>query len=377
LEEVPGTRIAHLRLTSDGSRHAHEAYLKSRAACDSGWIAAGGVEENLIREPATLSKVLCNIQQLYGRPAAFLAPLRAAGFDVVLNEKERLLSEAELIERLPGAVATIAGGEPYTERVFAAAPELRVVARFGVGYDRVDVAAATRHGVAVAMAFGTNHESVADYAFALAIGLAVELLPHHVRVAGRGWGCSFHPGLWGRCIGIVGLGRIGKAMARRASAFAMRVLAADPLPDRTFAAASGIELVPLDELLRTADVVSLHTPLAPETRHLIGRRELALMKPGAFVINTARGGLIDEAALYEALAAGRLAGAGLDVFEAEPPEGSPLLDLPNVLLAPHAAGMDEAAERLMGERCVASILAIHRGQDPGPGYVLNPEVLSP
>ncbi len=324
-----------------------------------------------------MSKVLCNIQQLQGRPAAFLAPLRAAGFEIVMNDKDRLLSEAELIERLPGAIATIAGGEVYSERVFAAAQELRVVARFGVGYDRVDVEAATRHGVAVAMAFGANHESVADYAFALAIGLAVELLPHHARVAGRGWGCSFHQGLWGRCMGIVGLGRIGKAMARRCRAFDMQLLAADPLPDRAFAAANGVELVTLEELLRAADIVSLHTPLAPETRHLIGRRELALMKPTAFLINTARGGLIDEKALHQTLSSGRLAGAGLDVFEAEPPAGSPLLDLPNVLLAPHAAGMDEAAERLMGERCVASILAIHRGQDPGPGYVLNPEVLSP
>src|SRR5687767_13209218 len=109
-----------------------------------------------------LSKVLCNIQQLHGRLAEFLAPLREAGFDIMMNEKDRLLSEDELIERLPGAVATVAGGEIYTERVFVSAPELRVVARFGVGYDRVDVEAATRHGVAVAMAFGTNHESVAD-----------------------------------------------------------------------------------------------------------------------------------------------------------------------------------------------------------------------
>jgi phosphoglycerate dehydrogenase-like enzyme len=324
-----------------------------------------------------LPKVLCNIQQLHGRPAAFLAPLRAAGFEIKMNETDRLLSEAELIGRLPGAVATIAGGEFYTERVFAAAPELRVVARFGVGYDRVDIAAATRHGVAVAMAFGTNHESVADYAFALAIGLALELLPHHARVAAGGWGCSFHPGLWGRCMGIVGLGRIGKAMARRCRAFDLRLLATDPVADPAFAAAHSIELVALDDLLGAADFVSLHTPLAPETRHLIGRRELALMKPSAFLINTARGGLIDEAALYEALTSGRLAGAGLDVFEAEPPEGSPLLKLDNVLLAPHAAGMDEAAERLMGERCVASILAIVRGKDPGGGYVLNPEVLSP
>jgi D-3-phosphoglycerate dehydrogenase len=226
------------------------------------------------------------------------------------------------------------------------------------------------------MAFGTNHESVADYAFALAIGLAPELLPHHARVAGGGWGCSFHPGLWSRSMGIVGLGRIGKAMARRCQAFDMRVLATDPVADQAFAAAHGIELMALDDLLRQADFVSVHTPLAPETRHLIGRRELALMKPSAFLINTARGGLIDEAALYEALTSGHLAGAGLDVFEAEPPEGSPLLGLDNVLLAPHAAGMDEAAERLMGERCVANILAIVRGRDPGAGYVLNPEVLA-
>jgi D-3-phosphoglycerate dehydrogenase len=323
-----------------------------------------------------LPKVLCNIQQVYGRPAAFLAPLREAGFEIVMNDKDRLLTEDELIERLEGAVATIAGGEFYTPRVFASAPELRVVARFGVGYDRVDVDAASRHGVAVAMAFGTNHESVADYAFALTIGLAVEVLSHHDRVASHGWGCSFHPGLWGRTMGIVGLGRIGKAMARRCRAFDMRLLAADPIGDQAYAAANAIELVPLDDLLRRADFVSIHTPLAPETHHLIGARELALMKPTAFLINTARGGLIDEAALYEALTSGRLAGAGMDVFEAEPPEGSPLLDLDNVLLAPHAAGMDEAAERLMGERCVASILAILEGRDPGADYVLNPHVLA-
>jgi D-3-phosphoglycerate dehydrogenase / 2-oxoglutarate reductase len=324
----------------------------------------------------SLRKVLCNIQQVYGRPGAFLTPLREAGFEVVMNDKDRLLTEDEVIARLPGVVATIAGGELYTERVFASAPELRIVARFGVGYDRVDVEAATRHRVAVAMAFGTNHESVADYAFALTIGLAVEIVSHHERVARGGWGCGFHPGLWGRCMGIVGLGRIGKAMARRCRAFEMQLLAADPVADQTYAAANGIELVPLDDLLRRADFVSLHTPLAPATRNLIGRRELALMKPTAFLINTARGGLIDEAALHEALTTGKLAGAGLDVFEAEPPEGSPLLDLDNVLFAPHAAGMDDAAERLMGERCVANILAILRRQDPGAGYVLNPEVLA-
>ena len=179
----------------------------------------------------TARKVLCNVQQLHGRPAGFLQPLRDAGFEVVMNDRGRLLTEQELIEALPGVYATVAGGEPYTERVFASAPELKVVARFGVGYDRVDVGAATRHGVAVAMAFGTNHESVADYAFALALALRLELLPHHRRVAEGGWGCGFHPGMWGRTAGLIGLGRIGRAMARRCQGFAMRVLAYDTAPD--------------------------------------------------------------------------------------------------------------------------------------------------
>jgi phosphoglycerate dehydrogenase-like enzyme len=250
------------------------------------------------------------------------------------------------------------------------------VARFGVGWDQVDVDAATRHGIAVAMAFGANHESVADGALTLALGLSLNLLAHHNLVVQRGWGCGFHPGLWGRTMGIIGLGRIGRAVTRRCQGFAMRVIAHDVAPDRNYAREHGVELVPLDRLLAEADIVSLHTPILTETRNIIGARELNLMKPTAFIINTARGGLIDEEALYRALAERRIAGAGLDVFAKEPPESSPLPKLDNVLLAPHALGMDEAAERLMAERCVSNILAIHAGRDPGPGFVLNPQVLA-
>jgi D-3-phosphoglycerate dehydrogenase / 2-oxoglutarate reductase len=321
-------------------------------------------------------KILCNIQQIYGRPATYLQPLGDAGFEIVMNEKGRLLTEDELIQRLPSVYATVAGGEPYTERVFESSADLKVIARFGVGWDKVDVEAATRHGIAVAMAFGANHESVADGAMALALGLSVNLLGHHARVVQGGWGCGFHSGLWGRTMGIVGLGRIGRAVARRAQGFAMRVLAYDAAPDRDYARDNDIELVPLDQLLVEADVVSLHTPILPQTRNMIGAKELGLMKPTAFIINTARGGLIEETALYRALSERRIAGAGLDVFALEPPQGSPLLKLDNVILTPHAIGMDEAAERLMAERCVSNILAIHSGRDPGPDFVLNPQVLA-
>jgi D-3-phosphoglycerate dehydrogenase / 2-oxoglutarate reductase len=322
------------------------------------------------------TKILCNIEQIYGRPAVYLQPLRNAGFEIVMNGKGRLLTENELIERLPGAFATIAGGEPYTERVFGSSPDLKVVARFGVGWDKVDVDAATRHRVAVAMAFGANHESVADGAFALALGLSLNLLGHHKLVVEGGWGCGFHKGLWGRTMGIVGLGRIGRAVARRSQGFAMRVTAYDVAPDGKYAHQHGIELMPLDQLLAVADIVSLHTPILPETRNIIGARELSLMKPTSFIINTARGGLIDEEALHKALVERRIAGAGLDVFAKEPPEGSPLTQLDNVFLAPHALGMDEAAERLMAERCVSSVLAIHAGRDPGREFILNPQVLA-
>jgi D-3-phosphoglycerate dehydrogenase len=177
-------------------------------------------------------------------------------------------------------------------------------------------------------------------------------------------------------MGILGLGRIGRALAQRCRGFSMRVIAYDVALDREYAAANGIELVPFDHLLAEADILSLHTPILPETRNIVGARELGLMKPTSFIVNTARGGLIDEDALYQALVERRIAGAGLDVFAKEPPTGSPLLGLANVVLTPHALGMDEAAERLMAGRCVENILAVHAGRDPGPGFVLNPSVLA-
>jgi D-3-phosphoglycerate dehydrogenase len=321
-------------------------------------------------------KVLVNVNQVAARPAPYLDRLRKAGFEVVLSGLDRLPNEAELIERLPGVFATIAGGEPYTEKVFTASPELKIVARFGVGYDQVDVAAATRHGVAVAMAFGTNHESVADGALTLLMASACNLPAKHNLVRSGGWGCSFHYGVWKKTLGIIGMGRIGRALARRCSrGLDMRVLAYDPAPDAAYAKANGIELVDIDTLLRESDFVSLHIPHTRENEDFINAERLAKMKPSAILINTARGALVDEAALYDALVNRRIGGAGLDVYKKEPPLGSPLLKLDNVVFLPHSSGMDETGEFAMANRCIDSIMAYARGEHPGAEYVLNPSTI--
>ncbi len=323
-----------------------------------------------------MAKVLIAIPRVHEASLPVLERLRQGGFELVLNPHGRTLDEAELIALLPGCFATIAGGERYDDRLFAAAPELKVVARMGVGYDQVDVAAATRHGVVVAMGFGTNHEAVADLAFTMMGALSNRLFAYHQEVMDGRWGGHFHPGLFRKTVGILGLGRIGRALARRCRGFEMRVLAYDPVPDPGHAAAAGIELVPLERLFREADFVSVHAPHSPETDKIVNRAHLALMKPSAFLINTARGGLVDEAALCEALAAGQIAGAGLDVFEVEPlPAGSPLRSLANVVLTPHCAGGSVPAVIAMTERAVDQILALKAGRSPGDDQLLNPEVL--
>jgi D-3-phosphoglycerate dehydrogenase len=321
-------------------------------------------------------KVLITLSHLGSRVVPVVRQLEAQGFEVETNLTGRPYSEADLIAALPGVFATIAAGEVYSEAVFRAAKSLRLVARWGVGYDQIDIPAATHYGVLVAMAFGANHEAVADGTLALMLALAENLIPHHLRVQRGAWGFDAHPGLWRSTVGVVGLGRIGRAVAKRCRGFETRILAYDAVPDPAYAEAQGITLVPLETLLSEADFVTLHAPHTSDTDNLIDRRRLALMKPTAFLINTARGGLVDEDALTEALQSGRLAGAGLDTFKREPPVGSPLLNLPNVIVSPHSAGNNLRAEALVAERCITAICAVARGKAPERQYLLNPEVLA-
>ena len=313
--------------------------------------------------PMTLTKV----------QGPFRQTLLDAGFELVLSSVDHQMDEAELQAALGDVDASLAGSEPYTPNVIAAHPRLRVIARVGVGYDAVDVPSATAHGVAVTTTPGTNHDSVAEHTFALLLGLSRELVPQHLGVKAGGWPRRSTLPLRGATLGIAGLGRIGKAVALRGEVFGMKLLAYDPYPDHAFAAAHGVTLMPFERLLAESDFLSLHLPVTAETRHLINWRTLKQMKPTAFLVNTARGALVNEADLLGALRDGRLAGAGLDVFEQEPPGKSPLFELENVLLTPHGAGTDRKSRDDMALSAAQAIVALSRGEWPAE-KVVNPEV---
>jgi D-3-phosphoglycerate dehydrogenase len=297
---------------------------------------------------------------------------QAAGFEIAFPTVTNQMSETELIANLDGIDASLAGSEPYTRRVLEARPQLKIIARNGVGYDAVDVAAATDHGVPVTVS-PANDEAVAEHAFALILALAKHVLPQHEGIKRGLWLRQLTRPLRGQTLGLAGLGRIGKAVVLRARAFGMRVIAHEPYPDAAFIQQHGVELMPLERLFAEADYISLHLPLTPESKAMIDRRFLKRMKSTAFLVNTARGGVINEADLVEALRAKRIAGAGLDVFEHEPPGDSPVTTLDNVVLTAHTAGVDAKSGEDMATLAAQTIVQLSRGEWPA-GLVVNPTV---
>ncbi|MBI2194842.1 MAG: phosphoglycerate dehydrogenase [Planctomycetes bacterium] len=304
---------------------------------------------------------------------SFARLLREAGHEVCYTGENCQLTEEMAVRILPAAEAVVAGSEPYSRRVLDACPGLKVIARAGVGYDAVDMPAATQRGIVVTITPGQNHDAVADLTMALLLALARDLFELHRAVTSGVWKRAVVESPRHSVLGIMGLGRIGQAVALRALPFGFRrLLAYDPQPSRPFAESHGVELVDRDELLRTSDFVTLHVPLMPETMHLIRSETIRTMKDGACLVNTARGGLVDEAALAEALRSGKLRGAGIDVFEQEPPDGSPLLSLPNVICTSHVAGLDLASLQGMAQMASQSVVTLLGGGWPQEG-VVNPE----
>jgi phosphoglycerate dehydrogenase-like enzyme len=323
-----------------------------------------------------MSKVLIVPREVARFSDKFRDVLEGAGLEIVKlpPADANLPGEDELIAALAGVEATVAGSEPYTPRVFAAHPQLRVVARVGVGFDAVDLPSATKCGSAVCIAPGTNQGSVAEHTFAIMLAFTRRIPARHGALTSGGWTRLMSVPLRGKTLGLAGLGRIGKAVATRAAAFEMKVIAYDPLPDTAFCAANGIALVSFEELLARSDFFSLHLPLTQETRHIINRDTISRMKPGAVLVNTSRGGLVCEPDLVAALRDGRLAGAVLDVFEEEPtPADNPLRFLPNVVLTPHNAGVDVQSLEDMARSAAEAVASLRRGEWPAE-KVMNPEV---
>ncbi len=301
-------------------------------------------------------------------PDAGLEPLRRAGLEVDMRQADDPCPREELLERVRGASAAITLLTDRVDDAFldTAGGDLRIVANYAVGYDNIDVAACNRRGVAVANTPDVLTAATADHAFALLLAVARRLREGHALVTSGAWSGWQPLQLLGRevagtTLGILGMGRIGSAVARRATGFGMRILYHNRRRDQAAEAELGASHVDLDTLLSESDFLSLHAPLTAETRHVVDAAALARMKPTAVLVNTARGALVDEAALADALAGGRLWGAGLDVFEHEPSVHRRLRELPNVVLAPHAGSATERSRTAMARLAAEAVAAVLGG----------------
>jgi D-3-phosphoglycerate dehydrogenase len=305
---------------------------------------------------------------LAGTPA--LERLRTIG-EVRLYDSDAT-DPKTLIDRLREAdvALNIRGRTLFTAEALGACPKLKLISIWGTGTDNVDLPAAAARGVTVTNTPGANAVAVAEHTVALMLAVAKQLVPADQAMRQGGWPRNLVPQLRGKRLGLVGTGLIGREVAAMARGLGMEVVAWTFHPSARLADSLGLRYVEIDELLRTSDIVSLHLRATPETRHFLNRARLAMLKPGAILVNTARGALIDEAALVECLKEKKIACAGLDVFEAEPlPAGHPLLGLPNVLLTPHAAGM---TPEVIQNGLAMAVDNVERFLNGSPSHVVTP-----
>jgi len=312
-----------------------------------------------------MPRILVTPTHLNNVPGKYKDILQQAGFEVVYPPRGvNTFDPVQLVQQLRGIDGVLASVEPFTRDVIAQS-KLRVIARHGVGYDAIDVAAATERNVLVTITPGANEDSVAELAIALILGV-YRGFPWRDREVRTGqWTRKALPRLAGKTLGLIGFGRIGKAVAWRAKGLGLQIVACDPCLIPDVAAQHAVTPTTLAELLATSDIVSLHAPVTPETRQLINATTLAQMKRGAVLINTSRGGLVEESALVTALKSGHLFAAGLDVYAQEPlPTTSPLIGLDNVLCSPHMAGIDEESMLAMSTMSAQCLADLYHGRWP-------------
>ncbi|MFC3999369.1 phosphoglycerate dehydrogenase [Nocardiopsis sediminis] len=301
--------------------------------------------------------------------------LREQGCEVVYSRWNGPRRPGELESVLADVDGVVAAGDPYTADVLDAAPRLRVIARCGVGYDSIDVEAATARGIAVCNMPGVNRISVAEMTIALLLLCARHIPANLADVAAGNWRRIQGRELHGATLGLIGAGAIGKAVAERAAAFGMRLVAYDPHPDLEFAARTGLTFTTAEEVLAASDFLSLHLFLNDANRHWLNAERLALMKPTAYVVNTSRGPVVDETALAAALRDGTVAGAALDVVEVEPLRAdNPLRGLPNCHITPHLGGTTDQARARSGIGAARNVVRVLKGE--APEGLVNPSALA-
>ena len=291
--------------------------------------------------------------------------LEEGGCEIIKSPYPRALKEKELLELIGDIDAVIVGVDELTARVIEIADRLKVISKHGVGVDNIDVEAASKKGILVTTTPGTNANAVADFTFALILSLSRSICKAEHSLKCGGWGRIIGHDIWGKILGVVGTGRIGRAVINRARGFNMRVLAYDIALDKKLASQLKVEYVSLEILLASSDFVTLHIPLTEKTRNMLGEKEISLMKPSAYLINTARGEILDEDALYSALREKKIAGSAIDVYEEEPPPAdSRLLKLDNLITTPHIAAYTYEALREMGIMTAKNVLRVLKGEPP-------------
>jgi len=296
-----------------------------------------------------------------GNPA--LEMLEKFADEIIYNPHGRPLTEDELAPLLEGCDGFIAGLDFVTAHAITSCDKLKVISRYGAGVDRVDIPAASERGIAVCNTPGANTQTVADLAFGLILCVARRIPMLDRKTKGGEWARSTGVELYAKTIGIIGLGAIGRAVARRAAGFSMKVMAYDPFMDEPYARANDIEVSDFGRLVRKSDVISLHLPINDDTRHILSADIMRSMKPGVIIVNTARGGLIDEDAAYEMLKSGHIGGLGLDAYEEEPPSASPLRELDNVVMTPHTGAHTREATANMAEMAVRNLIDVLSGRE--------------
>lgn len=303
-----------------------------------------------------MKKILATPRSFGKASRAPIQLLEEAGYEVILNPYGKIMSEEELIEAMEDVAGVIIGVDPLTAKVLEHAKNLRAISKYGVGTDNIDLAKAAELGIPVSITRGANSNAVADYAFALMMACARRVVEIHNRCAARDWSKLTTTDVSGKTLGILGLGAIGRGVARRAQGFDMKVLAYDPYWDSAYAQSNNIQSADPDTIYRTCDFISLHLPLTGETKGMIGRKQFQLMKPTTVLVNTARGGIIDEEALAEALENNMIYAAGVDAFEHEPPTLEKLYTLPNLIMGSHCAASTTGAVEAMGTMAAQNLI---------------------